>query len=77
MRAQTFQVYTREVRVHTIYRAKAPPGGKEWFWSLNGVSKGPVQFNGFVPSLDEAKMEFVASWRDWLSDRHHSRKVDE
>jgi hypothetical protein len=35
-------------------------------WFLNGVQKGPVRFNGFAVTLDDAKAEFAASWRGWL-----------
>ena len=50
----------------TIYRTHQYPGGNEWMWFLNGITNGPVRFNGFAVTLDDAKAEFAASWRAWL-----------
>ena len=61
-----FQVYSGEVRIGTIYRTHQHPGGNEWMWFLNGITNGPVRFNGFAVTLDDAKAEFAASWRAWL-----------
>jgi hypothetical protein len=54
------------VRIGTIYRTQQHPGGNEWMWFLNGITNGPVRFNGFAVTLDDAKAEFAASWRAWL-----------
>jgi hypothetical protein len=39
---------------------------QRWYWGLNGVENGPGPFNGFVPTLDDAKAEFAAAWGAWL-----------
>jgi hypothetical protein len=64
--ADYYQVYSGQVRIGTIYRAHNTPGGDKWFWGFNGVQNGPGPFNGFVPSLDDAKIAFAKSWRGWL-----------
>jgi hypothetical protein len=69
-----FQVYSG-VRIGTIYCTHQHPGGNEWMWFLNGFTNGPVRFNGFAVTLDDAKAEFAASWHAWLgrgADRRHA-----
>jgi hypothetical protein len=57
-----FQVYTGQVLIGTIYKTS----GNKWFWGLHGVENGPGPFNGFVPTLEDAKAEFAAAWGAWL-----------
>ena len=40
-----------------------------WFWSLYGVVGKPskVHMNGDAATLDEAKAQFEAAWRQWLA----------
>jgi hypothetical protein len=33
----------------------------------NGVLHGPLVFNGFAMSLDDAQRELADSWRKWLA----------
>jgi hypothetical protein len=56
----------RRGRVGAIYRAHNTPDDDRWFWGLNGVENGPGPFNGFVPTLEDAKAEFAAAWGAWL-----------
>jgi hypothetical protein len=61
--AEHFQVYTRQVRIGTIYKASGNPTGNRWNWALNGVEIGPGPFDtGFVRTLEDAKAEFAAAW---------------
>jgi hypothetical protein len=56
----------RRVRIGTIYKTSGNPSGNEWFWGLNGVQNGPGPFNGFVPTLNDAKAAFSEAWRGRL-----------
>jgi hypothetical protein len=40
-----------------------------WFWSLYGVVGRPPKghMNGDAATLDEAKAQFEAAWRQWLA----------
>ena len=64
--ADHYQVYSGEVRIGTIYKTSGNPSGNEWFWGLNGVQNGPGPFNGFVPTLKDAKAAFSEAWRGRL-----------
>jgi hypothetical protein len=49
--ADHFWVYSGEVRIGTIYCTHQHTGGNEWMWFLNGITNGPVRFNGFAVTL--------------------------
>jgi hypothetical protein len=77
VRPEHFQVYSGEDRIGTIYCTHQHPGGNEWMWFFNGITNGPVRFNGFAVALEDAKAEFAASWRNVAhgrrADRRHER----
>ena len=54
-----YQVHSGEVRIGTIYHTRTRPDGKEWFWGINGVLHGPLVFNGFAMTLDDARCELA------------------
>jgi hypothetical protein len=42
------------------------PAALRWFWALHVPSKlGSVRISNQVATLDEAKAEFEASWKQW------------
>jgi len=66
-RSEHYQVYSGEVRIGTIYHTRTRPDGKEWFWGINGVLHGPLVFNGFAMTLDDARRELADNWARWLA----------
>ena len=64
---QHYSAFSGDVSIGVIYRTPSHPDGAQWYWGLNGVHNGPVQFNGFVKTLDEAKAELRKSWEAWLT----------
>jgi hypothetical protein len=40
-----------------------------WFWSLHGIFGKPADMrtDGHAATLDEAKAQFEAAWRQWLA----------
>jgi hypothetical protein len=65
--SEHYDVMSGEVRISRIYRTHTDPDGNEWFWGVNGVLTGPIQFNGFARTLDDAKTEVGTNWRKWLA----------
>jgi hypothetical protein len=61
-----FQVYSREVRIGTIYRTHSP-NGDVYSWAINGIYTGPPPFGGWAKELDDAKAQLGAAWRRWLA----------
>jgi hypothetical protein len=52
-----------------IHEERGGPEHMRWFWTLYGVVGKPpkVHTNDHAPTLDEAKAQFEAVWRQWLS----------
>jgi hypothetical protein len=65
--SEHYDVHSGAVRIGTIYHTGTRPDGKQWFWGINGVLHGPLVFNGFAMSLDDAQRELADSWRKWLA----------
>ena len=66
---QDFTVYCGEWAMGRIYEERGGPDNMRWFWSLYGVVGKPskVLTNDHAPTLDEAKAQFEAAWRQWLA----------
>jgi hypothetical protein len=57
---------TAEWRIGRIYETRTGPQGLPWFWALHAPSKsGEVRTSNHVATLDQAKAEFEASWKQW------------
>ena len=52
-----------------IYEDRSGPVNLRWLWSLHGIVGKPLAMRtyGRVPTLDEAKAQFEAAWRQWLA----------
>ena len=49
-----------------IYQTRTGPESLRWFWALHAPSKpGSMRTSNQVATLDEAKAEFEASWKQW------------
>ena len=51
-----------------IYEVRGGPEHLRWFWALHFPSKPEnLRTDNRVATLDVAKAEFEASWRQWLA----------
>jgi hypothetical protein len=52
-----------------ICEERGAPVNLRWFWSLHGIIGKPIAMrtDGRAPTLDEAKAQFEAAWRQWLA----------
>ena len=52
-----------------IYEQRGWPDHMRWFWSLYGMLGKPADMrtDGDAATLDEAKAQFEAAWRQWLA----------
>ena len=49
-----------------IYETRTGPAGLRWFWALHAPTKpGSMRISNQVATLEEAKAEFEASWKQW------------
>ena len=49
-----------------IYETRTGPADLRWFWALYAPSKpGTMRTDNRAATLDEAKAEFEASWKQW------------
>jgi hypothetical protein len=49
--------------VPCIYEVRGSPPDLRWFWSLH--LNGPMKRSDRVASLEEAKAQLKASWKEW------------
>ena len=65
---QDFTVYCGEWPMGRIYEQGGEPEHMHWFWTLYGVVGKPpkVHTNDHAPTLEEAKAQLEAAWRQWL-----------
>ena len=49
-----------------IYEERGSPQHLRWYWSLHGILGEPLDMrtDGRAPTLEAAKAEFDASWRE-------------
>jgi hypothetical protein len=65
-----FVVYSGAWQIGRIYERRGFAEDVRWFWSLYGVvlTRPPdIHTDGAAPTLEAAKAEFQASWRQWLA----------
>jgi hypothetical protein len=61
-----YGVFCGEWCIGRIYEKRGAPQHLRWFWSLLCTSKpGEMRISNQVATLDEAKAEFEASWKQW------------
>ena len=48
-----------------IYETRTGPEALRWFWALHAPSKPGIAHHNRAATLDEAKAEFEASWKQW------------
>jgi hypothetical protein len=61
-----FSIYCGEWCIGRIYEARTGPKSLRWFWALHAPSKpGSMRISNQVATLDEAKAEFEAGWKQW------------
>jgi hypothetical protein len=66
---QDYTIYSGAWAVGRIYEERGELDHMRWFWSLYGVVGRPpkVHMNDHAPTLEEAKTQFEAAWRQWLA----------
>ncbi len=58
-----YSVFCGEWCIGRIYETRS---GLRWFWALYAPSKpGTMRISNQVATLDEAKAEFEATWKQW------------
>ena len=61
-----YGVYCGEWCIGRIYKPRPGPAGQPWFWALHAPSKpGTMRTSNQVATLEAAKAEFEASWKQW------------
>ena len=59
-----YGVFCGEWWIGRIYETRTGPETLRWFWALHAPSKpGTMRTSNQVGTLDEAKAEFEASWK--------------
>jgi hypothetical protein len=54
-----------EFVVGRVLRDRSGPQAGRYSWSLTGIRGAPIQNQGTVDTLDDAKAELLANWRRW------------
>jgi hypothetical protein len=64
-----FAVFSGAWAVGRIYDQRGGPEHERWFWCLYGMLGKPseIRTDGHAPTLEAAKAEFEAAWRQWLA----------
>jgi hypothetical protein len=64
-----FTIFSGKWAMGRIYEDRGGPVNLSWFWSLHGIVGKPLAMrtDGRAPTLDEAKAQFEAAWRQWLA----------
>jgi hypothetical protein len=64
-----FTIFSGKWAMGRIYEDRGGPVNLRWFWSLHGIVDKPLAMrtDGRAPTLDEAKAQFEAAWRQWLA----------
>jgi hypothetical protein len=61
-----YGIFCGEWCIGRIYKTRTGPEGLPWFWAFHAPSKpGEMRTSNHVATLDEAKAEFEASWKQW------------
>ena len=63
-----YGVFSGEWNIGRIYEVRGGPEPLRWFWALHFPSKPEsLRTDNRVATLETAKGEFEASWRQWLA----------
>jgi hypothetical protein len=63
-----YTVFCGEWNIGRIYEVRGGPEHLRWFWALHFPSKPEnLRTDNRVATLEAAKAEFEASWRQWLA----------
>jgi hypothetical protein len=63
-----YTVFCGEWNIGRIYEVRGGPEHLRWFWALHLPSKPEsLRTDNRVATLEAAKVEFEASWRQWLA----------
>ena len=61
-----YGVFCGEWCIGRIYETRTGPADLRWFWALHAPSKpGHLRISNRVATLEQAKAEFEASWKQW------------
>ena len=61
-----YTIYSGGWAVGRIYETRTGPDELRWFWALHAPSKpGTMRTSNRVASLEVAKAEFEAAWKQW------------
>ena len=61
-----YGVFSGEWCIGRIYETRTGPADLRWFWALHAPSKpGHLRISNQVATLEQAKAEFEASWKQW------------
>jgi hypothetical protein len=61
-----YGIYCGEWCIGRIIETRTGPEGLPWFWALHAPSQlGEMRTSNHVATLDEAKAEFEATWKQW------------
>jgi hypothetical protein len=61
-----YSVFRGEWCIGRIYETRSGPEHLRWFWALHSPSKpGNLRIANQVATLEVAKAEFEASWKQW------------
>ena len=59
-------IFCGEWCIGRIYETRPGPESLRWFWALHAPSKpGTIRSSNQVATLEQAKSEFEASWKQW------------
>jgi hypothetical protein len=59
-------VFCGEWCIGRIYETRSGPADLRWFWAFHAPSKpGTLRISNHVATLEVAKSEFEASWKQW------------
>jgi hypothetical protein len=53
----------------------AHPQGERWRWAITGDIIPNMPSDGFTDTLEEAKRDFAAAWRQWLAKTGRDEKT--
>ena len=64
-----FTIFSGDWAMGRIYEYRGAPVNLRWFWSLHGIVSKPLAMrtDGRAPTLEAAKDQFEAAWRQWLA----------
>ena len=61
-----YSIFCGEWCIGRIYKTRTGPPDLHWFWALHLLGKPPgLRTDSRAATLDQAKAEFQASWKQW------------